>query len=543
LFIIPLVVLPLLIFNFGSAQPTVDWDKRYGGEETDSYYSMIQTSDGGYAILGSTNYSLSQNMEPYFIKINAFGNMEWSKIIEMGTSLAPSLVQTTDGGFVFLQRMSDYYNFIKIDAAGTIVMNRTGPFASWIQSFIQTSDGGYATIGRQDSLSDTLFQKWDSEMNLNIQTNITGKSSPNSVVQTSDGGYAIVGGVSSIFTGSQETWMAKLTAFGDLAWTYGTNENATWSSVIQTIDDGFVIVGASDWFDSVLLTKMNASGNVEWSKTYGGSGTEYGRRVIETVQGKYTVLGNTFSFGAGNSDAWLFKIDESGNMIWNQTYGGIEIDNAMDMVRDSDGGYVLAGITNSSSSKTDIWHFKVVFPQLAVSTNPASTTVTTGHQATFTATATGGGPPYTYQWYEGTTPMAGETSNQLSITKSAAGPYTYYCNVADSEGVTRNSNTASLTVTSESSPTPAPTPTHTPTPTPTTATTPTPSPAPAPTAAATLTPTPKATPMPSADFPVEGSIVIGGILIIVIMGIIVFKFVRKPKKPPALARYPKSSSD
>jgi hypothetical protein len=95
-----------------------------------------------------------------------------------------------------------------------------------------------------------------------------------------------------------------------------------------------------------LVFSVEASSKM-WSQTYGGDRPDSAEAVIQTSDGGYALAGTTLSFGAGGCDFWLIKTDSSGNMEWNQTYGGAQIDYGADsLVQTSDGGYVLAGVTN-----------------------------------------------------------------------------------------------------------------------------------------------------------------------------------------------------
>jgi len=96
-----------------------------------------------------------------------------------------------------------------------------------------------------------------------------------------------------------------------------------------------------------------------WSKTYGGTGEDTARALIRTVDGGYALAGYTDSFGAGYRDFWLVKIDSSGNMQWNKTYGGTGWDYAYALVQTGDGGYALAGLTSSlGAGSGDFWLVK-----------------------------------------------------------------------------------------------------------------------------------------------------------------------------------------
>jgi len=97
----------------------------------------------------------------------------------------------------------------------------------------------------------------------------------------------------------------------------------------------------------------------EWIRTYGGTAWEVARSVIQVSDGGYILAGQTESFGAGGRDFWLVKTDADGNMEWNKTYGGTGSDLAFSVV-DSDGSYALAGRTNSFGAGTaDFWLVKV----------------------------------------------------------------------------------------------------------------------------------------------------------------------------------------
>ncbi|MHA2365927.1 MAG: hypothetical protein ACXAC7_18350 [Candidatus Hodarchaeales archaeon] len=99
---------------------------------------------------------------------------------------------------------------------------------------------------------------------------------------------------------------------------------------------------------------------VQWNQTYGGTDDDYVRVVIEVSDGGYLLAGYTESFGAGNRDIWLIKTDSNGLEQWNQTYGGTDNDNAWIVIEVSDGGYLLVGYTESfGAGNRDIWLIKI----------------------------------------------------------------------------------------------------------------------------------------------------------------------------------------
>ena len=119
----------------------------------------------------------------------------------------------------------------------------------------------------------------------------------------------------------------------------------------QTSDGGYALVGDTNSFgaggNDFWLVKTDAAGNMQWNKTYGGTGTDTGISVFQTSDGGYALAGYTNSFGAGGKDVWLVKTDAAGNMQWNKTYGGTGADYGITVIQTSDGGYAIAGSTSS----------------------------------------------------------------------------------------------------------------------------------------------------------------------------------------------------
>ena len=123
------------------------------------------------------------------------------------------------------------------------------------------------------------------------------------------------------------------------------------SSIQQTDDNGFIIGGTTNSFGSdsndVYIIKINAVGDTMWTKTFGGINQDYCSSIQNTSDGGFIILGSTNSFGAGNYDVYLLKIDSIGNLLWSKTYGGVARDNGYSIVQTTDGGFIIAGETKS----------------------------------------------------------------------------------------------------------------------------------------------------------------------------------------------------
>jgi hypothetical protein len=172
----------------------------------------------------------------------------------------------------------------------------------------------------------------------------------NSVQQTSDGGYIVAGWTASL--GADGVFLIKTDANGNIIWakTYGGTGGEGAFSVQQTSDGGYIVAGYTQSFGAggsdVFLIKTDANGNIIWAKTYGGTDWDWAYSVQQTSDGGYIVAGYTNSFGAGYTDIILIKTDANGNVIWAKTYGGTSYDWAFSVQQTSDGGYIVAGWTN-----------------------------------------------------------------------------------------------------------------------------------------------------------------------------------------------------
>ncbi len=147
----------------------------------------------------------------------------------------------------------------------------------------------------------------------------------------------------------------------DTLWTraYGGIFNDIGASGIETSDGGFLFTGFANTSDLGLL-KTDANGNLVWLKTFGGVSFDIGYNVIESSDGGYVIIGSTYSYGAGGCDAWLMKVDSSGNQLWSHTFGGTNNDFGVSVKQTPDGGYIIAGYTNSyGAGLYDVWLIRV----------------------------------------------------------------------------------------------------------------------------------------------------------------------------------------
>ena len=184
-----------------------------------------------------------------------------------------------------------------------------------------------------------------------------------SIQQTSDGGYIVAGETYSFGAGNEDIWVLKLNADGTVAWqkTYGgSGENLPWS-IQQTSDGGYIVAGFTSFGvggGDIWVLKLNADGSVAWQKTYGGLSYDVAYSIQQTSDGGYIVAGYTNSFGTGG-DIWVLKLNADGSIAWQKTYGGSGSDEPYSIQQTSDGGYIVAGLTGSFGAGGDIWVLKL----------------------------------------------------------------------------------------------------------------------------------------------------------------------------------------
>lgn len=370
LIVMGIAVFSLLVFClvFHGAMATVEWVRTYSVGVDDHVRSVVQTSDGGYVLAGNTQGN-NTDRQALIVKTDSSGNIQWERTYgDVYTDEAHAIVPTSDGGYAVAgvtwpSNDSGHFWIFKINASGNVQWNRTygGPHNDNAWSLVGTSDGGYAITGFTNNFglgdSDFWLIKTDTSgaEQWNRTYGTTGNDVAYSVIQTSDGGYAMTGRQNG-----HQCWLVKTDSSGTMQWnqTYGdATVNSTGYSLVQTSDSGYAIGGFTGSLNGstsmpydFLLVKTNASGDLEWNQTYGGASEEIARSIAQTPDGGYVLAGYTESFGAGNQDVWLVKTDSSGNMQWNQTFGGGGTDVANSMIRTNDGGYALGGSTESFGS-------------------------------------------------------------------------------------------------------------------------------------------------------------------------------------------------
>ena len=294
---------------------------------------------------------------------------------------AYSVQKTADGGYIIA---GGTYSFgagnedvwiIKLDAAGNIEWQKTfgGENNERAYSIYQTADGGYIVSGGTYSFGsgdeDIWIIKLDADGNIEWQK-IYGWSCIDealAIQQTDDGGYIAVGGtfsfgsvncITSYAENNSNAWIMKFDSNGNIEWqkVLGGSKKDVLVNIIP-VDDGYISVGRTYSFgaeeSNIWVVKLDNSGNIEWQKAYGNDGYDWAYGIQPLASGGYLVTGGTDSYGSGKYDIFILKIDEDGSLIWKKTYGGIDSDEAFYINKKSDDNYTIAGYSESFGGYRD----------------------------------------------------------------------------------------------------------------------------------------------------------------------------------------------
>ncbi|MFM1753452.1 MAG: hypothetical protein RLZZ236_391 [Bacteroidota bacterium] len=337
------------------ASGTIQWQKTYGGTNSDTAASIKTTSDGGYIVTGTT-FSANGDVTGYkgngdiwIIKINATGGIQWQKTLGgTKTDMAVSIEQYPDGSYILLGSTNSN--------DGDVTQN-SEEFDYWL---LKINNLG-SVIWQKTYSSNDLCSKDDLACNL---------------ILTSDGSILISGngnlgrGALSGIMCSQEIYLLKINSSGMLQWqkTFGGKDTDVVSKTISTLDGGLLIGGLSNSTDGdvkenkgdvdMWLIKTTGDGTVSWEKSIGGTKWDKINSLQATLDGGYIIIGETtssngdFKSGKGLIDLVIVKLTAIGTMEWTKTIGGSGAEKGIEILQTNDDSYVVFG--NSNSTNGDI---------------------------------------------------------------------------------------------------------------------------------------------------------------------------------------------
>ncbi|MGB9788227.1 MAG: hypothetical protein ACPLVD_05330 [Dictyoglomus turgidum] len=348
------------------------WEKVYGGPKSEKGYGIVKVEDG-YLLGGETTSLGSGGKDIYLLKIDKDGNKVFEKAIGgPKDDYSFSMIEGKDGYFIvgatrsFGAGNSDVY-VVKVNGNGDILWQKTyggrGFEEGW--RIVKDNEGNYIIVGRTNSFGsgqyDLYLIKIDENGNLLWERAYGREMSEYGYgVCNDEDGYVAVG-ITNSFSEGQDIYVIKVDKNGNLLWEkiYG-GKGYDYAYDITNGDDGYLIVGNSNSFsDSVDLyvLKTNKNGDKVWEKTYGGKGYDTGFSVLRTDT-KYLIVGGSNSQGAGNSDLYVVKLDEKGNLIWEKYFGGADLDEGWGLVLENSWFIAIGRSESFSTANSELYVVK-----------------------------------------------------------------------------------------------------------------------------------------------------------------------------------------
>ena len=308
-----------------NSDPSLLWERAFGGAGDDRAFGIAETGDG-YLVVGSSTSFVANHTVAWILWLDLEGNQVWNRTYMENYGMEFRTISRLQDGFLvvgntFLESGGVCGVVMKLNSQGTPIWNVT----------LQACEG---------------LNKLFSGMN--------------------DGSALLVTGLTEPLNASASSgWLVKLSAKGEILWskTFGGSVDTAMRGVAVTGDGGYVAAGYVDYAGNgnydFLAMKFGSAGNLLWNKTYGGPQSDLAYSVTSSPGG-CVVAGNTYSYGAGDSDAWIIKIDLDGNLLWSRTVGGMDYDSPSYITASQNGGYLVTGTTFSfGNGNRDFWLFSV----------------------------------------------------------------------------------------------------------------------------------------------------------------------------------------
>ncbi len=388
----------LLFCVAAAASLQAQWAKTYGGKGDDRAWSVIQDASGNFVLAGMSESFGNGQRNIWILKLSSQGKVLWQRTYASDSSPNPSVTDEAfsidlagDGRYIIagtttdIDRYSDtrgryypYIDYLKLRTDGAVHWQKKVPpiinipdRAIWqttlesARCLRRSGDGSFILVGQLQwgELHDFIHWrtyapevyalKIDSQGIVRFRktygSSLTTDDSALSAVPLPAGGYLISGRAKLAGRHDYEFLLLKIGYSGDVDWSYsyggaGTDEA---QEIALTDDGGCVLAGPTNSFGSggydAWILKLDDSGQIQWQKAYGGPKDDYAHAIQKTWDGGYIVAGSTSSFGSGNEDAWVFKLDKDGNLVWEKTYGGKGLDGAWAVREIRPSGYLVVG--------------------------------------------------------------------------------------------------------------------------------------------------------------------------------------------------------
>lgn len=358
------------------------WQKIYGGEDDDIAHNVVMLEDGDTAIIGECKSYGAQRSDICVTRINAEGQTKWRKLIEGEKSdRGMAISRAKDGNLLILgsgksfnpNADRDIYT-AKLSLEGEIIWKKTfgGDRDEYAGGIAGTNDGGALIVADTESYSkkgykDILILRLDKNGNEISKRTIGGAKAEEAkaLTRTADGNFMMVGSREVARSGDADFFLMKLDQDGQKIWarTLGETDHDVLNAVTPTPDGGIVATGSTRSFGSeqtdLSVMYFNKDGKLIWHKIYGYKYYDEGNAVTMTKNGGYLIAGSTNSMGKGDFDTYIIALDAKGSLIWSKLYGDKNKDIAHGITRTSDGSILVVGESDSYKRPKDFYMIKL----------------------------------------------------------------------------------------------------------------------------------------------------------------------------------------
>lgn len=337
----------------------VVWERTYGGAGDDRAFYALPAGDDNILVVGSTKSAGHQNVAGWVLMLNQEGDLVWNKAYFEGLGTELRFALNVDGNFllvgnVFLPKGNIDGYVAKINSQGEVVWSTVvgGLGVDKLFSAV-AADDGFVLVGLTHSTGSSDSDAWTVKIDLggNIVWDKSFGGSANEALRSSvlseDGNYVAAGYTDAQETDNFDFLLLKIDGAGGLVWnrTYGGVESQKAHSTAKA-EDGYILVGEAQSLNrssGARVVKVDFDGELVWSKTVGGKDADSALYISQSQSGGYLVAGFTFSFGSGERDFWVFKIDDDGAVLWSYTLGTEAFEEAYCIVETGQTGVVLVG--------------------------------------------------------------------------------------------------------------------------------------------------------------------------------------------------------
>jgi hypothetical protein len=376
LFFLLLAINILLIPNFSSfmasassnsdavnlLEANVLWERTYGGAGDDRAFYAATVADGFVVVGSSTSFQQGATVT-WVLRLDSEGNVVWNQTFLEGSGSEFRSVLNLDDGFllvgnVFLPSGKTDGYVVRIDDEGKTCWNITldGEDFGKLFSAVKVQDG-FVLVGLSYSFggdSEVLVVKIDDDGNEVWSKTFGGamEDAGRAVASVEGNCYVVAGYTNSMSNGDYDFLLLKLDASGNMVWnkTYGGTESDKAYAIAET-RGGCVVTGDTRskgaGESDAWIIKVDADGILVWDTAVGGGGFDMPTCIVVSDYGGFLVGGFTFSFGNGERDFWLFKVDDAGNVLWSCTVGRSAFEEAYAALEVAENEFVMAGWTNS----------------------------------------------------------------------------------------------------------------------------------------------------------------------------------------------------